>query len=205
MDIGARGEGQAAGVTVLQLREEKGEGCRDWGRVTCGHPPFRAVSLRAGLLGAPCAPGVPGEQPRVGRVAGGDTQGAQGSGYLLYGREAFQYFNNRSSCCPSALQLNVSPGCRWHADVKSRWSGYKLRQEKFRLVTEKSVARLFTKEGLAEVLSETWGVPRRRSSKWTNCGFVRLAWHSGIAASDSSGPSPSHLQARIPPTPHPRR
>ena len=103
MDIGARGEGQAAGVTVLQLREEKGEGCRDWGRVTCGLPPFRAVSLRAGLLGAPCAPGVPGEQPRVGRVAGGDTQGARSSGYLLYGREAFQYFNNRSSCCPSAL------------------------------------------------------------------------------------------------------
>lgn len=36
-------------------------------------------------------------------------------------------------------------GC--HTDSKSRWSGYKLRQEKFCLITEKVISLPFTKEG----------------------------------------------------------
>lgn len=61
-------------------------------------------------------------------------------------------------------------GC--HADDKSRWSGYKLRQEKFRLVTEESVSLLFAEEGLAEVLSETLGAIRGGSSEQARGSFL---------------------------------
>lgn len=86
-------------------------------------------------------------------------------------------------------------GC--HTDVERRWSGSKLRQEKFRLVIGKLTSLSFTKVGWWKFSLKLCGVTRGRSSIWTRCGSVRLAWRQGIGTNDLFGTLSSHLQAKI--------